>query len=184
MSRNSGALQCKGCDDFSFKLQTIDYFDRSEVDEEIKEEIFPTRLYKKREKKYLFSPPKEIKHLYSEIIIAYDNKLLLLATVGVRALIETIVISNYKKEEYTNSIQSKINAMSRHFNDDVIKTLHEFRIMGNKAIHTQVVPDQLVIHHAIRIVESILEFFYGVKDNIARYNLRQKKIVSENEKKS
>lgn len=108
-------------------------------------------------------------------ITAYDNKLFLLTTVGMRALIESIVEYNIETSNPSQSLKVKIDSLSKYFGEEVTTTLQEFRVMGNKAIHAQISPKKLEIHHALSTVESILEFFYGVKESADRFKRSREK---------
>ncbi|MEW6714467.1 MAG: DUF4145 domain-containing protein [Nitrospirota bacterium] len=170
-------LRCCGCDLLSFRLVKHPFAFQDKKDKPV-EDIFPERGFKKREQKYFFQLPKEVHNLYQETVVAHDRELSLLSTVGLRALIEAIVADKLSEDEYGPNLETKINALSKYFQKATINTLHEFRIMGNKAIHSQVAPDCLDIHRALFVVESIMEFFYGIDeyvDNFQKYKEVEKK---------
>jgi hypothetical protein len=102
-------------------------------------------------------------------LAAYDRGLILLSTVGLRALIEAIVADKLAEKEYGHNLESKIAALSRYFKESTINALQEFRVMGNKAIHAQIAPDRLDVHRALNVAESIMEFFYGIDENVDTY---------------
>ena len=58
-----------------------------------------------------------------------------LSTIGLRTLIEAIVVDKIARNKYKNNLESKITALSQYFSDSVIQVLHDFRLMGNKAAH-------------------------------------------------
>lgn len=154
-------LQCCGCDLFSFKLTTHPFSFQDEGDKpEI--EFFPERNYKKRQRKFFSRMPASIRTLYHETVAAHDSKLVLLSAVGLRALLEAIIVDRIDASKYAFSLESKINALANIFDDKVITTLHDFRTVGNEAVHAQVTPDHLDIHRALYVVESLMEYFYGL----------------------
>jgi hypothetical protein len=163
-------LRCCGCDLLSFRLlrRPFEFQDKRDKAEE---DIYPERDLKKRNNRYFFYLPRGVQNLYQETLAAYDRDLVLLSTVGLRALIEAIVADNIDEKEYGQNLESKINALAKYFKEPTINTLHDFRIMGNKAIHAQITPNHLDVHRALNIVESIMEFFYGIDEHVNTYQL-------------
>ncbi len=161
-------LRCCGCDLLTFRLVTHPFKFQDKKDEPT-EELFPERRHKKRSERYFFQLPKEVRTLYNETVVAHDRELHLLSTVGLRALIEAIVADKLDKAQYSHNLESKIDALSGLFQPQTIKTLHDFRVMGNKAIHSQVAPDRLDVHRALYVVEGIMEYFYGIDDHVATF---------------
>ncbi len=161
-------LRCCGCDQISFRLvkHPFEFQDKNDKPEE---EIYPERGFKQREQRYFLHLPTEVRNLYNETLSAHDRNLILLSTVGLRALIEAIVANKLSKKDYGETLESKINALAKYFNESTINTLHEFRTMGNKAIHAQLAPDPLDIHRALYVVEGIMEFFYGIDEHVYTY---------------
>jgi Domain of unknown function (DUF4145) len=157
-------LACRGCDQYSFRLVTHPFEFQNKEDKPI-EEVLPERGYKRRKRKYFSTMPRAIRELYNETVSAHDNKLVLLSAVGLRALLEAIVIDKVDKSKYGNNLESKINALAHLFPPDVVQTLHEFRVAGNAAVHDQQPPDHLDTHRALYVIESIMEYFYGAEDS-------------------
>ncbi len=161
-------LHCCGCDLIAFRLVTHP-FAFQDKDDKPQEELLPERAHKTRRRKYFFSMPGAVRTLYQETATAHDGKLILLSAVGLRALIEAIVVDRIDKAKYTYTLESKINALSTIFEPGVLDTLHDFRKVGNEAVHAQVTPDYLDIHRALFVVESIMEYFYGVAEGADTY---------------
>ena len=46
--------------------------------------------------------------------------------------------------------------------------------MGNKAAHEFEAPESLNIHHALYVVEGVLEFFYGIEEHAKMFNDHRK----------
>lgn len=170
---DSEIFKCCGCEDVSFRLikHPFEFQDPKDDPEEL---IYPERGFKFRDKKYFWQLPKNISQLYKETVKAYDSELIVLSTVGVRALIEAIVAEKISSKNYTKTLDSKINSLRPHFSESVIDTLHEFRKMGNKAAHELEAPESLNIHHALYVIEGILEFFYGIEENAKTFNNNRK----------
>lgn len=131
--------------------------------------MFPTREYKLRERKFFFTLPEHIRRAYHQTNEAFDHELYVLAAVGLRALLEAIVADKIPESEYSASIQSKVDALRKHFAREVIDTLHDFRFMGNKAVHSLFEPARLDIHRALNVIEGIMTFFYDVEDSASSF---------------
>ena len=124
-------------------------FEFQNSDDESTVHFYPDRSFKFRDRKVYLSLPKHIHKLYQETIAAHNNELMILSTVGVRALVEAIVADKIDSSKYVNNLGSKIDSLKEYFPEPVINTLHEFRKMGNKAVHELDFPESLNIHHAL-----------------------------------
>jgi len=166
---DSEIVRCCGCYQLAFRLikHPFEFQDKNDKPEE---EIYPERGFKKRKRRFYIALPREVYNFYHETLAAHDIGLALLSAVGLRALIEAIVKNKFEEGEYGANLESKINALSKHFSETTIDTLHEFRIMGNEAIHSQIAPDRLDIHRALFVVEGIMEFFYGIDEHVDMYH--------------
>lgn len=96
-------------------------------------------------------------------MVAHNNELTVLSAIGVRSLVEAIVADKIDASNYRNNLESKIDALRPFFQETVINVLHEFRTMGNKAAHEIEAPEKLNVHHALYVVEGVLEYFYGIE---------------------
>jgi hypothetical protein len=141
----------------------------------VTEEILPERGYKRREKQFFWHLPRAVQAMYDETVAAYDRELTMLATVGLRALLETVIAKKLGKSKCGPNLESKINALSGLFRANTIKTLHEFRVMGNKAVHSQIPPARLDIHHALNVVEAVMEYFYGIDEHVRMFHVLKDK---------
>lgn len=171
---DSSVLICRGCEDVSFRLVKHPFEFQAEGDgpEEL---VLPDWKHKLRERKYFWRLPKHIEELYRETVSAHDANLTLLSTVGVRGgLIEAIVADKISPQNYKDRLDSKIDSLLAHFPETVIETLHEFRKMGNKAVHKLEAPESLNIHHALYVIEGIMEFFYGVEQHAKLFSEHRK----------
>jgi len=160
--------KCCGCEDITFLLvkHPFKFQDKQDKSEET---FFPERTSNKRNRRFFFNLPKRIHELYHETVAAHDKELIILSTVGVRALIEAIVADKIDPTSFKNNLESKINSLKPYFADKIISGLHDFRLVANKAVHELSAPDSLNIHHALYIVEGLLEYFYGIEDHVRIY---------------
>lgn len=159
---DSEILKCCGCEAITFRLvkHPFEFQDEKDSPEVI---LYPDRTSKIRKRKFYPHLPKHIHQLYQETVIAHNTELIVLSTVGIRSLVEAIVADKIDPSKYANNLESKIEALRSQFRESVIGTLHEFRKIGNKAAHELQAPEKLNIHHALYVVEGILEFFYGIE---------------------
>jgi hypothetical protein len=159
---DSSVFKCCGCEDVTFILIKHP-FEFQDEDDESQVYLYPDRAFKFRDRKAYLHLPKHVLKLYQETITAHNNELIILSTVGVRALVEAIVADKIPAANYRNNLKSKIDSLKEHFSDSVIGALHEFRNMGNKAAHELNPPESLNIHHALYVVENMLDYFYGIE---------------------
>lgn len=161
---DSEMFKCCGCEAITFRLtkHPFEFQDENDFPEIM---LYPDRSYKFRERKFYLHLPKHIHQLYQETVTAHNAELIVLSTVGIRSLLEAVVADKIDPAKYANNLESKIEALRPHFQESVIETLHEFRKIGNKAVHELQAPEPLNIHHALYVVEGILEFFYGIESH-------------------
>lgn len=160
-------LKCCGCDYLSFRLLRHPF--EFEDDRAIEEYIYPERTYKNRTRVFVWQLPNRIGKLYDQTVRAYDSELYLLSAVGLRALLEAVIVDKLQPQEYSTTIKSKVDALGKHFSTEVVNVLHEFRFIGNQAAHSLQEPEKLDLHRALNVVEDILTFFYGVEDSVKWY---------------
>jgi hypothetical protein len=163
-------LRCCGCEYLCFRLYRHPF--EFQENGKIEEFIYPERTFERRERIYIFwAIPIAIQKLYEQTIEAFDKRLYLLSAIGLRSLIEAIVVDRLKPEEYSASIKSKIDALRKYFSNEVIDTLQEFRFMGNQAAHSLQEPDEGHIHRALGVIENVMISFYGVEDSVWFYQM-------------
>lgn len=161
---DSATFKCCGCEDITFRL-VKHRFEFQDENDQPETRLYPDRGYKFRDRKFYLHLPKHIHGLYQETVNAHNAELIVLSTVGVRSLVEAIVADKIDPSKYSNSLESKIESLRPHFQASVIDTLHEFRKIGNRAAHELQAPEPLNIHHALYVVEGVLEFFYGIESH-------------------
>jgi hypothetical protein len=172
-------FKCCGCEDVSFRVTKYP-FEFQDKEDKPESFVYPERGFKFRQRKYYWNLPKNISQLYHETIKAHDSGLTVLSTVGVRALIEAVVADKIPEEKYKRNLESKIDSLKHYFPKSVIETLHEFRLMGNMAAHELEAPELLNIHHALYVVESILEYFYAIEDHAKLFTNGRKECKEKN----
>ncbi|MEO0554255.1 MAG: DUF4145 domain-containing protein [Bacteroidota bacterium] len=166
-------IQCLGCDTISFRKLYNDVSYQSGFDEDMTtQELFPKRGPHSRPIKSYRNLPVEIKKVYQETIDAYNNELPLLASVGIRAVLEAICVE--KKVEGGTYVNKNGKAIKSKKLDGKIygllekglltpnnaELLHELRFLGNAAIHELTTPGLSKISLALDIIELVIENIY------------------------
>lgn len=109
-------------------------------------------MLSKREIKYFSSLPSPIKKIYYQTNDAYDCHLYLLASIGVRAILEAILEDKLHMEGHGLSLLSKIDRLKTYFGHEVLSTLHDLRFLGNKAVHSLEEQTGLELHYIAHLL--------------------------------
>ncbi len=168
-------IQCMGCDIISYRTlyNDISYQQGLEVDTTT-QELYPKRGSHSRPTQSYRNLPIDIKKVYQETIDAYNNKLLLLTSVGIRAVLEAICLDKNViegsvqleggKTKKSKKLEGKISGLSEKgfitvSNSDI---LHELRFLGNAAVHELSTPSLTELSTAIDIIELVIDNIYMV----------------------
>jgi hypothetical protein len=150
-------VQCMGCESLSFRRITFKNNNQSNDKEEI--ELYPSRI-KGRQKLKLESIPPTIAQIYEEIHLALSNRLLIVATTGMRTLIELVC----------NDLNSRAGNLKDKIDDLVERqlltpknaiNLHKLRNFGNDAAHEASIPSENTLNNCIDIIEHLLKDIYS-----------------------
>lgn len=191
-------IQCKGCEDISFR-QTSSNSDA--YDEETGESYETIKIYPFRGEdllplKSFYNAPLKVRAIYRETIDAFNNGLYLLCAGGLRATIESICTAEgilkgpvektkpdgSKKIEQSKDLMGKINGL--HEKGIIAKKqsdiLHEHRYLGNDALHSLEAPTKNALKIAIEIVEHTIDSLYELENKAGE--LTWQRIKRENKK--
>lgn len=172
-------IQCQGCEDISFRIESSNSEDYHPVyGQEISETIYPRRMKETINAKTYLNLPYNINRLYKETIDCYNNDVMVLSGAGVRALVEGICIDNkiidgeveftdsagIIKKQRRNNLQGKINGLFEKgiLTKENTNILHEHRYLGNEAVHELSPPSKEELTLAINIIEHILDSIYEI----------------------
>jgi len=149
---------CAGCDTCTMgDNYSADYM-RDQEDEEYYESVFhPKRAHSVRSEKHFIQLPHKLKSLYKEIITSHNESLNLLCAAGLRALIEGACAD---KGIAGRNLEEKIEGMKKLLPENIVKNLHSFRFIGNRAVHELEPPSNLEVTLALNVIEDILNFLY------------------------
>jgi hypothetical protein len=129
-------------------------------DDQIYESIYhPKRASSSRPSKHFVNLPKKLETLYSEVVKSNNEELDLLCAAGLRSLLEGVCAD---KGIRGANLEEKIEGMKSLLPESIVKNLHEFRFMGNRAIHELEAPNNFELSTALDVIEDILNFFYAL----------------------
>src|SRR6266478_5787392 len=97
--------------------------------------------------------------LYAEVISAHISELNVLWAVGLRGLIEGVCAD---KKIQGRNLDERVEAMKLLLPENIVKNLHGFRFMGNRAAHELEAPVSGELQVAIDLIEDILNYFYDL----------------------
>jgi hypothetical protein len=127
---------------------------------QIYESIYhPKRASSSRPSKHFVNLPAKLGTLYSEVIKSKNEGSHLLCAVGLRSLIEGVCAD---KGIRGSNLEAKIEGMKSLLPENIVKNLHEFRFMGNDAVHELEAPNSLELSVALDVIEDILNYFYAL----------------------
>ena len=150
---------CMGCEHGVLQQE---YSNSEMVDED--NDAFFNLLYFTERSQYDLTPKPYTKlkpklaSLYAEAITCYNRKALILSAAGLRALLEGIC---QDKRIRGKNLKVRIEGLKALLpNKNIIRNLHHFRFMGNKAVHELAAPKRTELALAISIIEDLLNFLY------------------------
>lgn len=157
-------IKCCGCDNVSFLNEFHDYENRYYNDETGHDYLITTSQYPKiiegysgfKETGYL---PPLIKQIYTETLDALKNENMILAGIGLRAIIEAIT----KQENIPGrNLDSKISNLSKNgfLSKKDADRLHAIRFMGNDAAHEIKAYEKNKVILGFEIIENVLKTLY------------------------
>lgn len=132
-------LRCGGCDSIKYSVSS---WDSQEWDEDENGQtyfkrtvkVYPAPLVKKLDADYLFNLPLKIYYVLTETLDAQSNNNLILATVGLRILVETICDAS---KCTSKTLAGKINELETNglLSSEEKSLFHKVRTFGNKGAH-------------------------------------------------
>jgi hypothetical protein len=177
---NYQVIKCGGCDAFSFRHRNwhSESQDVNTDDDGVTEKIYPEHGAEWIAVKRFQSVPRQLRELYGEIVTSFNHDCPTLCAAGLRALLEGICASkNVTKGQVpcigkggipstkvSDQLDGKIAGLhqQRILSEAHAKTLHEFRFLGNDAVHKLATPPHDELRRAIEIMEHLLEHVYEI----------------------
>jgi Domain of unknown function (DUF4145) len=158
-------VQCLGCKTLSFRIASSnseDYYPISEDEYEhgVSEKLYPPRLEGRKglgnDTVYL---PAKVRPIYDETLTALSVQALILAAIGLRALIEAVC---QEKEAKGGDLFKRIDSLveQRVLTPAGATILHKIRALGNAAAHEAKPHSERQLALAMDIVEHLLKDVY------------------------
>ncbi|MBE7441591.1 MAG: DUF4145 domain-containing protein [Flavobacteriales bacterium] len=163
-------IECKGCESITYK--SIDFFNQfMEIDKngmpkilntKIFETYYPERLENSIVEKRIIGLPLMLRKAYQEVIQCYNFDLRILASAGLRAIIEGIC-NHYSIK---GTLRERIDELGSIglISNELAKSLHSHRFLGNYALHRLDIPEQKELKQAIELIEFTLETLFGIPE--------------------
>jgi hypothetical protein len=149
---------CAGCENgtleiFSSNDLEVDYHG-NDIE---RRKYFPDRAIFHVENKHFRKIPKKLNNIYRESLIAFNNNIAVLCSIGIRSLIEGICAD---KNIEGKNLEERINNMVAILPKNIVKNLHSIRFIGNIAAHELTASDTKELKIAIEICEDLLNYLY------------------------
>lgn len=158
-------VQCLGCKSLSFRIASSnseDYYpiNEDEYEHGVSEKLYPPRLEGRKglgnDTVYL---PAKVRPIYDETLTALSVQAVILAAIGLRALIEAVC---QEKEAKGGDLFKRIDSLveQRVLTPAGATILHKIRALGNAAAHEAKPHSERQLALAMDIVEHMLKDVY------------------------
>lgn len=164
-------VQCQGCENVSFRIERgceddYEIGDDGTREDYVEVECWPRVFLDRRPLTGTEVLPELVHRLYEEVYGALRENLDVLATVGLRGIVErTCVELGAKGRGLEQKLASAVK-MGKLLPEDV-KSLEPIRLFGNSAAHEIDAPDRRDLVKALGVVENFVERVFIVPDRAA-----------------
>jgi len=159
-------LECCGCESVTTRyLITSGSAGKEEI---VEEEFFPARKIFHHHAKYYETLPLHLKHIYEEIVFAFNQSSLVLCVAGLRILLEGVcadkgIINGARQDgKIVETLEGKINGLASFVPQNIVNRLHSIRLLGNIAIHQLETLEKEDVEVALYVVEDVLNLIYDL----------------------
>lgn len=164
-------VNCCGCDSVSFDIETeeesnVRYDEYGNPEYYTVHTSYPEKEGSQIPIRFSFGFPSNVYNIYLETVKAINNRCLILAAAGFRAVIESICLD---KKVGGKTLEQKINNMQK---TGIITMadrdrFHSVRFLGNDSIHEMKSPDYYALKIVLEIVEGILTNLYVYDEKLS-----------------
>lgn len=166
-------VQCNGCKTISYRSSSTnsedyDYDEHGNLHHPATVKLFPPRLLKSIiEEVDLYSIPNQTRGLLLETRSALANQQNILAGIGLRGLIETVV---KEKRAAGRDLQKQIDDLveKRLLTPGRAEILHQIRSIGNDAAHEAHPHTAEQLNLALEVIEHVLQEVYVLPEKAVR----------------
>mgnify|MGYP001618843025 FL=1 len=171
-------VQCKGCEMISFRSASTcsEDIDGDPVTGEpyypVTENLYPNRMVGKKVMKDSYLLPYPVSEIYTEVHDAMCRSSRILASIGVRILVEAIC--KLEGAKGTN-LEKKIDNLVQKgiLTADNAETLHSTRLLGNRSAHEGEQSSTAEIAIAMDIVENLMHRVYIIPKKASKLPRRR-----------
>jgi len=123
--------------------------------------LYPKRKMYDKQPKHFLNLDEKLAQIYKDVIGSFNNDSRILCAIGLRALLEGICADKGVKVE--RNLRASIDGLKEYLPLNIVKNLHGFGFMGNKAVHELAPPNTFELHTAIEVIEDLLNFLYELE---------------------
>jgi len=170
-------IQCQGCKTISFRQASSDSRDYYPEHDglRVNEIIYPSPIKDKKGLEKLCLLPPQVEDIYTETLQALNNGYLILAGIGIRALVESVC---NEKSAKGRELFGKINDLKENHiltfaNAEI---LHKIRTLGNDAAHEVKKHKKQELELAMNVVEHLLTDVYILPQQAKKLPEQAKKL--------
>ena len=159
--RRQRFLICAGCEAASLEISwtTSESHNPNTGKRHWSKEYFPRRTRHDAPRKRFKQLPGRLDAIYRETVRSYNMESRILTAVGLRSLVEGIC-KDQGIGKNGESLYNRIDELKAILPDHIVDDLHEFRFMGNEAVHELESPPESELRIAIDICEDLLNYIY------------------------
>ncbi|HJQ82519.1 MAG TPA: DUF4145 domain-containing protein [Candidatus Binatia bacterium] len=170
-------VQCQGCGTVNFVEETY-CSEHESYSEDGKTEFVPTyyyypgRIAGRAELRSVWELPAQVREIYQEAHAALCNKQLILAGIGIRAIVETVC---KRKRAVGGNLKQRINDLVNKgvVGRDGAAILQRLRIMGNRAAHEVKPHTEDELSTAFEVAEHLLQGAFLIPKKAATLRRRR-----------
>ncbi len=157
---------CRGCD--TATLQESSSL-KMLVNETTKQAFWVYTFHPKRATDHFFiknfiDMPPGLWVIYYELIQSFNAELLILTSIGLRALLEGICVDKGITDKDARGLKGKLTELDKrqHLPSGIVKNLDSFKFIGDNAAHKLEAPTIQNLKLAIEVMEELLSFLYSL----------------------
>ena len=176
---------CLGCDHITFRTVSVNSEDMNIVGENEKGEPIielaeTITLYPKRDRRMIqkksdiWNAPTKVRRIYQETIDAYNNGLLTLCGIGIRATIEAICL---EEKIIVEGLNNKIDELIKKgiVTPKLGEGLQASRLLGNESAHELETFGDRELLASIQLIDNVIDGHYSTPDKIMSLKARKVK---------
>lgn len=151
---------CAGCEHATLEIQRTTWTEPpGPQNPEVESWYFPKRREAEHYTRLFRRLPAQLERIYEEAVGAFNENLHILCAAGLRALVEGICAD---KGVEGKNLEKKIDGLTPHLPENIVKNIHSLRFIGNDALHELKPPSAIELRLALEVSEDLLNFLYDL----------------------